>query len=137
MSLIKKNLYKLLLLAFLILIPIISFADEGEGSFPPEPSGTFPSDPNAGKLINPISVDSIQELIKTLLEGVLKIGIPIVALAIIYCGFLFVAARGNAEKITKAKSALLYTLIGATILLGSWAIAELLRNTVLELALAL
>src|SRR3989338_5948445 len=133
MSLIKKNLYKLLFLAFLILIPIISFADEGEGSFPPEPSGTFPSDPNAGKLINPISVDSIQELIKTLLEGVLKIGIPIVALAIIYCGFLFVAARGNSEKITKAKSALLYTLIGAAVLLGSWAIGKLISDTVFAL----
>ena len=85
-------------------------------------------------ITNPIgSIDTINEFIKVLLEGVLKIGLPVVALAIIYCGFLFVAARGNEEKITKAKDALLYTLIGAAVLLGSWAIAELIVNTVNEL----
>jgi len=67
------------------------------------------------------------------LEGVVKIGIPIVALAIIYCGFLFVQARGKPEAIKKAKDALIYTIIGAAILLGSWAIAQLISETVLEL----
>jgi len=84
-------------------------------------------------LTNPIPYNTINAFIKVLLEGVLKIGIPLVALAIIYCGFLFVAARGKPEAITKARDALLYTLIGAAILLGSWAIAELISNTVLEL----
>ena len=56
-----------------------------------------------------------------------------VALAIIYCGFLFVSARGNTEKLTKAKEALLYTVIGAAILLGSWAIAIMISETVLSL----
>ena len=85
-------------------------------------------------ITNPIpSINTINEFIKVLLEGVLKIGIPLVALAIIYCGFLFVQARGKPEAITKAKDALLYTLIGAAILLGSLAIAELISNTVLTL----
>jgi len=53
-----------------------------------------------------------------------------VALAVIYSGFLFVFARGNSEKLGKAKDALLYTLIGAAILLGSWAIAEMIQATV-------
>lgn len=86
-------------------------------------------------LTNPLGdkINSIPAFIQTLLEGVIKIGIPIVALAIIYCGFLFVEARGNSEKLGKAKDALLYTLIGAAILLGSWAIATLISNTVLAL----
>jgi len=67
------------------------------------------------------------------LEGALKIGIPIVALAIVYCGFLFVFARGNSEKLTKARDALLYTVIGAAILLGAWAIAKMISATVLAL----
>lgn len=87
----------------------------------------------SGKICNPISQNTITGFIKTLLEGVLKIGIPVVALAIIYCGFLFVSARGNSEKLGKAKNALLYTLIGAAILLGSWAIAMLISDTVLAL----
>jgi len=93
-----------------------------------------PCVPSSGKICNPLDpdVDTIQEFIRIVLEGVLKIGIPVVALAVIYSGFLFVAARGNSEKLTKAKSALLYTLIGAAILLGSWAIAKLIADTVIS-----
>jgi len=82
---------------------------------------------------NPIKADSIQGLIKTILEGVIKIGIPIIALAIIYSGFLFVQARGKPGEIEKAKNSLIYTLIGAAILLGAWAIAQLISETVLVL----
>ena len=59
-------------------------------------------------IVNPIpNVTSVPGLMTTILQGILTIGIPIVALAIIYCGFLFVFARGNSEKLTKAKEALL------------------------------
>jgi hypothetical protein len=87
-----------------------------------------------GKICNPIPrVTSLNSLIKTVLEGALKIGMPFIALAIIYSGFLFVAARGNPESLSKAKTTLMYTLIGAAILLGSWAIAKLISETVLSL----
>ncbi len=125
MILIKKYLPKitfLLFAGFVVLVPIISFAQ-----------ATIVPCEGSGKICNPIKSDNIIGLIKTLLEGVLRIGMPIVALAIIYCGFLFVSARGNSEKLTKAKDALLYTLIGAAILLGSWSIALLIANTVTAL----
>ena len=97
-------------------------------------SDTPPADiSGTTKLVNPIKVDNINDFIKILLQGVLKIGMPIIALAIIYSGFLFVEARGKPDEITKAKDALTYTLIGAAILLGSWAIAQLIANTVLSL----
>lgn len=92
-----------------------------------------PCNASEGKICNPINEITINGFIKTLLTGVLRVGIPVVALAIIYSGFLFVAARGNSEKLSKAKDALLYTLIGAAILLGSWAIAQLISSTVLAL----
>lgn len=93
-----------------------------------------PCVPEEGKICNPISgVGSISELIRSVLVKALQIGIPLVALAIIYSGFLFVFARGNEEKLSTAKSALLYSIIGAAILLGSWAIAELIQNTVVGL----
>jgi len=86
-----------------------------------------------GKLCNPINVDSLPAFVHKLLVGIIKIGLPIIALALVYVGFLFVAARGNPEKLGKAKQALLYTIIGAAILLGSWAIAKLISETVLSL----
>ena len=134
MKFIKENWSKLILVAFASILPIVSFAQ----NTPSQPIvGTTPSNPNSqGMIINPLAgngVTSIPALIKMILTGMLQVGIPIVALAVIYCGFLFVFARGNSEKITHAKDALLYTLIGAAILLGAWAIAQMISGTVLAL----
>jgi len=121
MKFVRKNLYKISLLIYLVFIPVFmlyadtKFCDEG-------------------KICNPIgNYQTINEFIRVLLINLLKIGMPIIALAIIYSGFLFVAARGKPEELSKAKDALTYTLIGAAILLGSWAIATLISNTVLTL----
>jgi hypothetical protein len=54
-------------------------------------------------------------------------------LAIIYCGFLFVTAQGNSEKLKKAKQALLYTIVGAALLLGSLVITRAIQGTVDEI----
>ena len=85
------------------------------------------------KITNPIKANTINDFIKQILVGVLKIGIPIIALAIIYSGFLFVSARGNSKELETAKKALMYSLIGAAILLGSWAIAQIISETILKL----
>lgn len=122
MKFFRKNWSQLAVLAFVIIGPIISFA---QGNVP------APLDAS-GKIVNPLgNVTTVQGFIKTLLEGALKIGFPLIALAIIYSGFLFVAARGNSEKLTKARESLMYTLIGSAILLGAWAIAQLISETVI------
>ncbi len=83
------------------------------------------------RIVNPIpGITSVGGLVMVLIRGLIKIGIPFLVIAIIWCGFLFVAAQGNPEKITKARDALLYTAIGAAVLLGSWGIAELITETV-------
>lgn len=125
MNFIKKNWGKLLLVSYSFFIPVISLAQ-----ITVEPCDT------SGKLCNPLAkagIQSIPDLIKTFLEGALKIGIPIIALAIIYSGFLFVKAQGKPEEINHAKDTLLYTLIGGAILLGAWAIAQMISATVLAL----
>lgn len=131
MNFIKKNLaeslFQIILLAFLIMMPVLSFA---------QPTIIDVNPTNTGRIVNPLGPNGAKDFptfIHNLLTGVLRVGIPVVALAIIYCGFLFVSARGNSEKLTKAKDALLYTLIGAAILLGSWAIAQMISTTVLAL----
>lgn len=84
---------------------------------------------------NPLSseIDSIPAFIEAIIEIVLIIGVPIVVLAIIYVGFLFVKAQGKPEEITKAKKALIYTLIGAALLLGAFVIANAIGKTVDEI----
>lgn len=84
---------------------------------------------------NPLSseIDSIPAFIEAIINIVLVVGVPIVVLAVIYVGFLFVKAQGKPEEITKAKKALLYTLIGAALLLGAFVIANAIGKTVDEI----
>jgi Type IV secretion system pilin len=105
-----------------VLLPIASLAAED-----------VPCPLDGGKLCNPIKQETVEKFLEVLLKGVIRIGLPIITLAIIYCGFLFVKARGNPEELTKAKDALLYTLIGAAILMGAWALATLIEKTVTAL----
>ena len=122
MSFTKRSCYGLFVILSLFIVPGIIYA---QGDVP------APCLPAAGRICNPLgNTNTIPAFIKIILEGALKVGIPIIALAVIYCGFLFVAAQGNPEKLGKAKDALLYTLIGAGILLGSLAIAELISATI-------
>jgi hypothetical protein len=119
----KKNLNKIIFTVSVLFLPVVSFA------------ATCPDGSNAdGKICNPIgtagATASLPAFIQTILTGFIKIGIPIVALAVIYCGFLFVFARGNSEKLTKAKDTLLWTLVGAGVLLGALAIAQMISATV-------
>ena len=90
------------------------------------------SDPTAKiKLVNPLkSTKTLPELIEGILRIVLTIGIPVVALAIIYAGFRFVVAQGKPQELETARRNLLYVLIGAGILLGAYVIAEALVGTI-------
>lgn len=124
MNFIKKSWGKIALLTYVLLLPLMSLA---------QVTGDAPRD-TQGRIVNPLNnADTIQEFVANFLTGIIRIGMPVVALAIVYCGFLFVSARGNMEKLTKAKDALLYTIIGAGILLGSWAIAQIISDTALAL----
>jgi len=145
MKLVRKNLFIIIIFAFLTCTPIFVLAQQSGTINPGGQSGVINPggqtgiinpggcNPGAGKICNPISENTIQGFIAHILEEGIKLGMPLIALAIIYSGFLFVAARGNPESLKKAKSALLYTLIGAGILLGAWSIAKVISETVLSL----
>jgi len=126
---IKKILIPLLIFAFIFIFPLTV-----SGQTTPDPGTTTPNPPIV-KLENPIKgIDSIPGLIQTLLEGAIKIALPLIAIAIIFAGFQYVAARGNSEKISRAHQTLLWTLVGSAILLGSWALAKLIGATVTNLS---
>lgn len=85
------------------------------------------------KIENPLGENGPQDIpdfIERAIDVILVIGVPIVVLAIIYSGFLFVSAQGNAEKLKTAKKAILYSVIGAVLLLGAFVIANAIGDTV-------
>lgn len=107
---------------------------------PPDgPDASVGTDTTYNQINNPLDpdgtgkLDTIPKFIEQVIQIVLIVGIPIIALAIIYVGFLFVAARGNPEKLTTARKALLYTLIGSALLLGAFVIANAIQGTVDEI----
>jgi hypothetical protein len=117
----NKFLEKIILPVFVFLLPVVSFAQVEN------------CDPTK-KICNPLGgADTLPVLIQKVLEGFVKIGLPIVVLAIVFVGFQFVFAVGNSEKIKGAKNSLLYVIIGAALLLGSWAIAKMISVTVSSL----
>ncbi len=107
------------------------------GGTPPQ-GGTPCEDANPTLKVtihNPLdsSLSDIPSFIEALLRIVLTVGVPIVTLAIIYCGFLFIKAQGAPEEISKAKKAFMYTLIGAALLMGSWILANAIQGTVKDI----
>lgn len=121
----------LLLLAFGLLNVVTAHAQvENTGS-----GGSGACGGSGEGLVNPLNgVCTLQQFLKAILKGVVEIGTIILVMMLVYVGFLFVAARGNSEKLQSAKSALLWTVIGGLILLGATAIQLVIEGTVNSLS---
>lgn len=94
---------------------------------PTTPAGT--SSGGGTGLFNPLKANSLEGLLADVLAFVARLGFIVVVVMIIWVGFMFVAAQGNSEKISKARTALLWTIIGGLILIGAQAIALLVQAT--------
>ena len=81
-------------------------------------------------LTNPLNVSTLQGLLTAILGGVVTLGTIFLIFMMVYVGFLFVAARGNEEKIRSAREALIWTVIGGLILIGAQAISLVIQTTV-------
>ena len=80
-------------------------------------------------LQNPIDSDNIQEFIDSLMTGVVELLTPVIVLMFLWTGFLFIKAQGNGEKLTEAKKSLMYTIIGAALVLGADGLSHVLQST--------
>jgi len=77
-----------------------------------------------------IAPTSIEGLLLAILNIFVIIATPIIVLFIIYAGFLYVTARGNADQVGKATRALTYAIIGGVIVIGAVAISQVVANVV-------
>ena len=94
-----------------------------------------PTDQGGGQgyteLQNPLgNVRSINDFIAAIIDIVLLVAYPVLVLAFIWIGFQFVMAQGKAEKLTKVKTNLWYTLLGALVIIGAKAISLALNGTI-------
>jgi len=79
-------------------------------------------------------IDSIEAFIEKIIDIIVMIVTPFIVLCLIYAGFQYVTAGGDPGKIKKAHAWLLWTVVGAAVILGAWVIAHAIAGTVKELA---
>ncbi len=97
------------------------------------PTALLAKDCPPGKICNPIGSETFTEFVDKILQVVVEIGYVVVVFFIVYSGFLFVSARGNEEQLKKAKTAFLWTVIGAAIVLGAQVLEKSIAVTIEEL----
>lgn len=79
---------------------------------------------------NHLAVNSIEELLVAILNILIVLATPLIVLYIIYAGFLYVTARGNAEQTKQATNALTYAIIGGVLIIGAVALSTIIANIV-------
>jgi hypothetical protein len=81
-------------------------------------------------LPNFLNFNSIEGLVVGILNILIVIAVPIIVLYIIYAGFLYVTAQGNAQQIQQATRALTYSVIGGVLVIGAVAISAVVSGVV-------
>lgn len=94
--------------------------------------GGGPGNPNcpAGQICNALGTTDIMVFLKKALLALVNLLIPIIVLFYIIVGLMFITARGAPEKLKVAKTAFLYVTIGSAVVLGAWALAEMIQTTI-------
>ena len=92
------------------------------------PGGTSAT-PGSG-LTNPLNVGTLDALINEILGYAIILGGIFLSLMLVYVGFQFVMAQGNPEKVSAARSMLIWTVIGGMLLLGAQALSIVITSTV-------
>ncbi len=127
-SIVKKYFW-LATLSVVVFVPKVMMALGGTP--PPAGGGTRPP---STTLPNPVEADSLVEFLDKILDIVTKVAAPIIVLAIIYSGFLFVKARGNEKELETAKTAFTWTIVGAAILIGARVLSAVVQGTINSLS---
>lgn len=110
--------------SFLTIVPYV-LAQPGGGS---GSSGSTNCLPN--QLCNPLRFGSLTAVLLAIVDILLTLAVPVVIFFIVYAGFLYVTAQGNASKIQDANRALMYAIIGGVIVFGARVIGAVIQNTV-------
>ncbi len=94
--------------------------------------------PSDNRITNPLgATTTLMQLLLKILDVVVLIGVPVLVMAIIWVGFMYVKAQGKPEDIKTANNAFLWTVVGAGVVMGAKIISLALCSTVHELGAAI
>lgn len=107
----KKNIFAILAILTLILLPVAAFVNADEDAHVDENLDIF------------VALNNVANYAYTLL---LIAGV----IALLWAGFMFITANGDPEKVNKAKMMVVYSIIGILVATMSRGIVGLLRGVV-------
>jgi hypothetical protein len=87
----------------------------------------------SGRITNPLgSTTTLDQVLSIIITTVQIIAGVLSVVYIILAGLKFVLAAGDPAKITKARTMLLYVVIGVAIIFGAQAISIVVRTTIMQ-----
>lgn len=86
----------------------------------------------AQKIANPLGPKggSLEQIVLSVVNIVQILLIMATVLYLLYAGLMFVTARGEASKLTKARDALLWGMVGAALILAARVLVTTLQSSV-------
>ena len=79
---------------------------------------------------NPLGCGEATECVQNLLNGLIFLAAPVVAIMILVGGFQIMASGGNEEKLKSGKNTILYAVVGYAIILLASGVAAIIRDIV-------
>lgn len=77
---------------------------------------------------NPLSCEDATECVQNLLNGLIYLAAPVVAIMILVGGFKIMAAAGNEERLKSGKNTILYAVVGYAIILLASGVAAIIQD---------
>ena len=77
---------------------------------------------------NPLASNSIMDLVAQIADWLLKIGLTISTIIIIWAAIVFMTSGGSTERVTMARKTLWYAIIGIVVLLLADGVAIFIKN---------
>lgn len=97
-----------------------------------------PAFAQGGRLTNPLDgkASDIPSFLRLVLSVVIALAFPAIVLFIVYAGFryLVASAQGQPDKVKEINKTLLWAVVGALLILGSWALVKAIGATVCQVA---
>lgn len=120
----KKIFFVLVLASLFVVAHASAQLPVGDGTSTPGGGGAGTSI----TLPNPLGVSNINDLIGKIIDGLIVFATPVAAAMVIWAAYLFMTSAGEPDKITTARSALLWTVVGYVILLLAKGIGLIIQN---------
>ena len=99
----------------------------------PSPTVSAPGGSAGYSIPDPLGIKNFCDLVKTLLNIVMAIGVPVAVFFLVWAGFKFVLARGRPGELEIARKNFLYVIIGIAVFLGAWTLASVISTTIQSL----